>query len=82
MGGHIADPCSPFDGRIRKSDAECAGRKFFGFLAGFTLLYNGVTGPPVELTTLLAHEEALQPLLYRLTNHGYHILSLSFFNNG
>jgi len=77
MGGHIADSCSPFDGRIGKNSAEIAGGKLFGFLAGFTVFDDGVAVPSVKLTPFLAHEEALHPFLYSCTNHGNHILSLS-----
>jgi len=32
-----------------------------------------------NLATGLAHEKAIRTFLYRLTNHGYHILSIWIF---
>ena len=78
MGGHIAVPDTPLDGRIRKDEAVFARGEFCDFLAAFTLLDYGMTVTAVELAAFLAHEEALNTLFYGLTNHGYHILSSEF----
>jgi hypothetical protein len=76
MRGHAALSGSPFDGRLRENKAIFAGGKFFDFLAAVALLDNGVAGSPIELAAVLAHEKALDTLLYAIANHGYHIPSL------
>jgi hypothetical protein len=76
VSGHAALPGSPFNGRLRKNKAILTGGKIFDFLAAVALLDDGVAAPPVELTPILAHEKALDPLLYATANHGYHIPSL------
>jgi hypothetical protein len=73
---HAALPGSPFNGRLRENKAILAGGKIFDFLAAVALLDDGVAAPPIELTAILAHEKALNTLLYAIANHGYHIPSL------
>jgi hypothetical protein len=80
VGSHIAGPCSPFDGGIRKNEAVFPSGKFSCFLAGFTLLNDGVAVTPIKPTSFLAHEEAFHPFLTSCTNHSNHILSLEFKN--
>jgi len=76
MAGHIADSRPPFYRRVRKALAILAGGVFLDFLTTFALLQNLVAATSIELTPCLLHKKALQPFLYRYTNHGYHILSL------
>ena len=76
MSGHAALPGSPFDGRLRENKAILADGKIFDFLASIALLNNGVAATSVELTAILAHEKALNTLLYAIANHGYHIPSV------
>jgi hypothetical protein len=76
VGGHVAVPCSPFDGRIREYEAVSARGEFFGFLAAIALFHDRVAAPAVELAAFLVHEETLHTRLNRCTNHGYHVLSL------
>jgi hypothetical protein len=42
--------------------------------ATLALLHHGMTLPAVVGAALFSHEDALRPRLYRLTNHGYHLL--------
>ena len=76
VGSHAAFSESPFDGRVRKSQAIIAGGSFSNLLAAFTLLYNRVAVTPIELTSFFTHEGTFHSFLYACTNHGYHILSL------
>lgn len=75
VGSHAAVSESPFDGRVRKSQAIIAGGSFDNLLAAFAFLCNGVAVTPIELTAFVAHEGTFHPFLYACTNHGYHILS-------
>ncbi len=75
MGSHTAVSESPFDGRVRKTQAVIAGGSFNNLLAAFTFLSYGVAVTPIELTAIAAHEGTFRPFLYACTNHGYHILS-------
>ena len=75
MGSHAAVSESPFDSRVRKSQAVIAGGSFNNLLTAFTFLSYGVAVAPIELTAILAHEGTFRPFLYACTNHGYHILS-------
>ena len=81
MGGHAADPTSPFNGGVREAYAEFTGGEFLDFLATVTLLNNLMTATSIKLAPGLAHKEAIRTFLYRLTNHGYHILSIWIFWN-
>ena len=76
MGGHAADPGTPFNGWIRKAETELTGRHFEYFLAAIALFNDFVAGTSVKLTPGLTHKEAVRTLLYSLTNRGYHILSI------
>jgi hypothetical protein len=78
MGGHVAFPGSPLCCRLRENEAELAGRKFFCLLASIACINDGVAAAAIELASVLAHEKALDTLLYACTNHGNHILSLWF----
>ena len=75
VGSHAAVSESPFDGRVRKSQAIIAGGSFDNLLTAFAFLGNGVAVTPIELTAFVAHEGTFHPFLYACTNHGYHILS-------
>ena len=79
MGGHAADPTSPFNGGVREAYAEFTGGEFLDFLATVTLLNNLMTATSIELAPGFAHKKAIRTFLYRLTNHGYHILSIWIF---
>jgi hypothetical protein len=81
MGGHAADPTSPFNGWVREAYAEFTGGEFLDFLATVTLLNNLVTATSVKLTPGFAHKKAIRTFLNRLTNHGYHDLSVWIFWN-
>ena len=81
MGGHAADPTSPFNGGVREAYAEFTGRVFLDFLATVTLLNNLVTVTSVKLAPGFAHKKAIRTFLNRLTNHGYHVLSVWIFWN-
>ena len=76
MGGHAADPISPFNSGVREAYAEFTGGEFLDFLAAVALLYNLMTATSVKLTPGFAHKKAIRTFLYRLTNHGYHVLSV------
>jgi hypothetical protein len=76
VGRHAAVSESPFDGRVRKSQAVIAGGSFNNLLTAFTFLIYGVAVAPIKLTAFAAHEGTFRPFLYTCTNHGYHILSV------
>lgn len=79
MGGHGTGPDSPFDGRVRKAQAVFSGGEFLYFLAVLALLNNGMAATSIKLTPLFVHKEAFETLFYTCTNHGYHILSLKYY---
>jgi len=81
VGGHTADPTSPFNGGVREANAEFPGGEFLGFLATVTLLNDLMTATSIKLAPGLAHKKAIRTFLYRLTNHGYHVLSVWIFWN-
>jgi hypothetical protein len=76
MRSHIADPIFPFDRGARETYTVLSGRDFSDSLAAITLTNNRVTPTSIKLASSFAHEDALKPLPYTCTNHGYHILSL------
>jgi len=78
MCGHIAVSHTPLGSGIREDEAVCAGRKFLGPHAAFTLLDNCVAGASIKLTACLAHKRAANTRFYACTVHFNHVLSRSF----
>jgi hypothetical protein len=76
VGGHVADTVFPFGSRLGETHAVFSGGNFDGPVTAITLLNNRVTPASIELASCFVHKDALKPLPYRCTNHGYHILSL------
>jgi hypothetical protein len=79
VGRHIAGPDSPSYTRVRKTQAVFTGGKFLDFQTAFTLLYDLVAVSSIKLTSVFFHKKAIRTLFHRCTNHGYHILSMSFY---
>jgi len=78
MGGHLALAKPPLGRRVRVDQTEFTGREFTNPLTPFTLLDDGVAGTAIKLAAFLCHEKAFVSFFCDCTNHGYHILSLSY----
>ena len=81
MRSHIADPTFPFPRGVRETHTVFSGGDLNDSLAAITLSNNRMTAASVKLAPSFAHHDALTPLPYRCTNHGYHILSLKILEN-
>jgi hypothetical protein len=80
MGGQIAVAQLPFQGRIGIRKAKGPAAEILCPVAALTLFDNGITGSSIKRTAFGAHEGAGGSDFYRGTVHGYHPLSLKFFN--
>jgi hypothetical protein len=74
MGGEVAGPTDPLEAGFAIAVAISACGILNDARAALALLHHGVTLPAVVGAALFPHEDALRPRLYRLTNHGYHLL--------
>jgi len=74
MGGKVAGASDPLQPRFAVAIAIGACGILNDTVTALALLYHRMTLPAVVRTTLFPHEDALRPCLYRLTNHGYHLL--------
>ena len=74
MGGKVAGAADPFEARFAVAIAISASGVLYDPAATLALLHYGMTLPAVVGAALFSHEDALRPRLYRLTNHGYHLL--------
>jgi hypothetical protein len=74
MGGEVAGPTDPLDTGFAVAIAIGAGGVLNNTVATLALLHHWMTLPAVVGAALFPHEDAIRPRLYRLTNHGYHLL--------
>jgi hypothetical protein len=74
MGGKVAGARDPLQPRLAVAIAIGACGILNDTVATLALLYHRMTLPAVVGTPFFPHEDALRPYLYRLTNHGYHLL--------
>lgn len=74
MGGEVAGAADPLDARFAVAIAIGACGILYDTAATLALLHHGMTLPAIVGAPLFPHEDALRPRLYRLTNHGYHLL--------
>jgi hypothetical protein len=70
VGGEIAWPFCPFDGRLTVGLAIRAGFVFHHSITPFAGLHDGITSPTVVGTATLLHEDTFCSYLDGLTNHG------------
>jgi len=74
MGGEIAGSTDPLEAGLAIAIAIDAGGVLNDTHAALALLHYRMTLPSVVSAAFFPHEDALRPRLYRLANHGYHLL--------
>jgi len=74
MGGKVAGAADPLEARFAVAIAIGACEILNDTAATLALLDHGMALPAVVGAPLFPHEDAFRPRLYRLTNHGYHLL--------
>jgi len=74
MGGEVAGATDPLEAGFAVAIAIGACGVLNDTGATLALLHHWMTLPAVVGAALFPHEDTLRPRLYRLTNHGYHLL--------
>lgn len=74
VGGEVAGATDPLEAWLAVAIAIGACGILYDAAATLALLYHGITLPAVVGAPLFPHEDTLRPRLYRLTDHGYHLL--------
>ena len=75
MGSQIAGAIQPLQSGLAVTRAIETGWILYNTVAALAFLYYRMTRASVVITSILSHEDALRPLFYCLTNHGYHLPS-------
>jgi hypothetical protein len=75
MGGKVTGTADPLEAGFAVTIAIGACGILYDAAATLALLHHRMTLPAVIATPLFSHEDTLRPRLYRLTNHGNHLLS-------
>ena len=74
MGREVAGPTDPLEAGFAVAIAIGACGILYDTATTLAFLYHGMALSAIVGAPLFPHEDALRPRLYRLTNHGYHLL--------